>query len=112
MLTRVCAKTGDSEMAKKLLLKMKRKELGFSPNKIDCTQIIQALNQKGRTEDAISILEFMEEQSIKPDSFTYSSLLSACTNVGHGKMIHNHIIKNGIEFNIQMQTALLNMYSK
>ena len=38
-------------------------------------------DQKGEDWDAISVLEIMEEQSIKPDSFTYSSLLSACTNV-------------------------------
>ena len=68
LLLRVCGKIGDSVLAKKLFLKVKNNEFKFKMNVIDCTLIIQALSSGGMMKDAISVLEWMDENRIKPDA--------------------------------------------
>lgn len=51
----------------------------------------------------------------KPNLVTCIGVLSACTNLLNarlGKSIHSHIVINGIELNVELGTALLNMYAK
>ena len=67
LLLRICAKIGDSILAKKLFLKVKNKEFKFSINKIDCAQMIQALSYNGNMNDSMELLEWMIEHGIKPN---------------------------------------------
>ncbi|KAL8058061.1 hypothetical protein ABFX02_04G223800 [Erythranthe guttata] len=65
--------------------------------------------------DALRVFKDMNTVNEKPNAVTYISLLSACTNLLNtrlGKSIHTHILTNGIEPNVVLETALLNMYAK
>ena len=42
----------------------------------------------------------------------YLCLLKPCRNLAIGKKIHEHIISSRTEWNVKLQTSLLNMYSK
>ena len=112
LLLRVCGKIGDSVLAKKLFLKVKNNEFKFKMNVIQCTLIIQALSSGGKMKDAISVLEWMDENRIKPNAQLYVCLLKHCKDITIGKYIHSHIIQTQIELNVILETTLLNMYSK
>ncbi|XP_071736070.1 pentatricopeptide repeat-containing protein At5g27110 [Rutidosis leptorrhynchoides] len=52
---------------------------------------------------------------LKPDSYTYPSVLSACSRLGFGnfgKMIHTQLVKNGLESDVVVMSSLLGMYAK
>ncbi|XP_073156987.1 pentatricopeptide repeat-containing protein At1g31920-like [Henckelia pumila] len=51
----------------------------------------------------------------KPNTVTLVSLVAACTkllNIRVGKSFHSYIIRNAIELDVSLATAILNMYSK
>ncbi|XP_042500257.1 pentatricopeptide repeat-containing protein At2g22070 [Macadamia integrifolia] len=57
----------------------------------------------------------LNESSVKPDSFTFASALSACANLEmlkHGKQIHAQIIRTGLDTYGPVGNALISMYSK
>nr|XP_043623405.1 pentatricopeptide repeat-containing protein At5g27110 [Erigeron canadensis] len=52
---------------------------------------------------------------LRPDSYTYPSVLKACSGlkfVTFGKNIHTHVVKNGFEMDIVVMTSLLGTYAK
>lgn len=52
---------------------------------------------------------------LKPDSYTYPSVLKACGGLGRvgcGKMIHTHLIKIGYLIDVVVASALVGMYAK
>lgn len=52
---------------------------------------------------------------VKPDSFTYPSLLKACGGLGeasYGREIHAHLIKSGYVFDIVVGSSLVGLYAK
>ena len=113
LLTQVCAKTGDSILAKKLFIKVKNKEFNFfSINVINCTLLIQALSHGGHMDDSMEVLEWMIEHGIKPDAQLYVCLLKSCTDLAVGKFIHAHITKTQAKWDIYLENSLLNMYAK
>ncbi|XP_027102274.2 pentatricopeptide repeat-containing protein At2g02980, chloroplastic-like [Coffea arabica] len=65
--------------------------------------------------NAITVFQDMIIQHEKPNSITLVSLLAACTrllNVKLGESIHSHILTNGVGLNVELGTALLEMYAK
>uniref|UniRef100_A0A2N9FNR3 Uncharacterized protein n=1 Tax=Fagus sylvatica TaxID=28930 RepID=A0A2N9FNR3_FAGSY len=52
---------------------------------------------------------------LKPDSYTYPSVLKACGGLGRvgcGKMIHTHLIKTGFSIDVVVASALVSLYAK
>ncbi|KAG6788047.1 hypothetical protein POTOM_004100 [Populus tomentosa] len=52
---------------------------------------------------------------IKPDSLSVSSVLPACARTiarKNGKAIHGHLLGNGIDLNLLVQNATVDMYAK
>ncbi|KAK8514409.1 hypothetical protein V6N13_063301 [Hibiscus sabdariffa] len=52
---------------------------------------------------------------LKPNGFTYPSLLKACGGLGsveYGEMIHTHLIKNGFVSDVFVGSSLVSMYAK
>ncbi|CAK7339287.1 unnamed protein product [Dovyalis caffra] len=65
--------------------------------------------------EALDIYDDMKVASVKPDGVTFTSILSACsqlTALEKGKEIHNCIAKSGLEANEIVMGALLDMYAK
>ncbi|OVA11452.1 Pentatricopeptide repeat [Macleaya cordata] len=57
----------------------------------------------------------MLKMGIKPDNFTYPSVLKACGNefdLGFGRELHRAIDASGLEWSLYVQNALVAMYAK
>ncbi|KAM7279506.1 hypothetical protein ACFE04_006640 [Oxalis oulophora] len=66
--------------------------------------------------DALQLFDkLLQYPVLKPDSFTYPSVLKACAalgNVSFGKMIHSHLIKTGFLYDVVVSSTVVSMYAK
>lgn len=52
---------------------------------------------------------------LKPDAFTYPSVLKACSGlgrVGYGKMLHTLVVKSGFGLDVVVMSSVVGMYAK
>ncbi|XP_031258294.1 pentatricopeptide repeat-containing protein At5g66520-like [Pistacia vera] len=106
-------RSGDLDAALDLFRRMKKRNI-FSWN-----SIITGFVQGGRTKEAVEFFEEMLSLSgddvVRPDKITIASVLSACANLGaidHGNWVHNYLRRSGLECDVVIGTALVNMYGK
>jgi pentatricopeptide repeat protein len=103
------AQNGEIEEALKLFWKMPNR------NTVSWTAMITASAKHGHAEDALKLLGHMQQTGIRPNQFTFASVLPACANMGalkHGKEIHENIIRSGLHSDIVVGSALVDMYVK
>lgn len=84
-------------------------------NVVSWTALITACTQHGDVEGALQLYKQMQEQGFKPDEILFSSILSACAQLaapGKGRVIHATIVDCGLEVDIAVGNALINMYGK
>ncbi|KDP35999.1 hypothetical protein JCGZ_08394 [Jatropha curcas] len=65
--------------------------------------------------EALALYDDMKVASVKPDAVTFSTILSACSQLGaleKGKEIHNRVTETGLETNEIVMGSLLDMYAK
>ncbi|KAI3515516.1 hypothetical protein L1887_14415 [Cichorium endivia] len=66
--------------------------------------------------EALQVFEkLMHYTLLKPDSYTYPSVLKACSGLGFanfGRTIHTHLVKNGFVADVVVTSSLLGMYAK
>ncbi|KAF9611886.1 hypothetical protein IFM89_036669 [Coptis chinensis] len=65
--------------------------------------------------DALNIFLKLNRSSLKPDLFTFSSILTVCSSlvaIEQGEQIHAQTIKTGFLSDIVVGSALVNMYNK
>ncbi|MCO5584227.1 hypothetical protein L7F22_038151 [Adiantum nelumboides] len=77
--------------------------------------IITAHMQHGDGRDALQLYEIMHNEGFIPDKVTFTSILSACANVGaltKGAQVHAQFIGTCSKLNLIMVTSLVNMYIK
>lgn len=77
--------------------------------------MISAYVNYGCFNDAVDIYTEMKSRQVKPDSFTISNALIACSMIRCfylGTMIHADLIKRPTKDSVPVQSALLTMYSK
>ncbi|KAI3867553.1 hypothetical protein MKX03_010072 [Papaver bracteatum] len=77
--------------------------------------LIVGYTQNGEDVEALEIFRHMIKDGIRANDFTFSSILTACGNLGDmskGKQIHALVIKSGFDFAVASRTALLTLYSK
>ncbi|KAF3519479.1 hypothetical protein DY000_02063637 [Brassica cretica] len=75
---------------------------------------IQNLARKNKLEDALTILDYLEQRGIPVNATTFSALLAACVrrkSLIHGKQVHVHIRINGLEKSEFLGTKLVHMYT-
>ncbi|XP_059630563.1 pentatricopeptide repeat-containing protein At3g09040, mitochondrial [Cornus florida] len=71
--------------------------------------------QNGHASEVMKLFSKMRDSGLKPDGFTYTSILSACScleNLEMGRQLHSFIIKNKLETNLFVGNALVDMYAK
>lgn len=92
---------------------------GFSKlckrNVYSWTAIIEAYVKFGQNKQAIQMYHEMEGLSMKPDGHVFVAVLKACCSsptLEHGKEIHTCIMENGLDLNVFVGSALINMYAK
>lgn len=77
--------------------------------------MISGFLQNGNAKEALSILDDMILDGVKMDSVTVATILSVCAQMNdllRGILIHLFVIKHGLEFNLFVSNALINLYSK
>ncbi|KAE9452217.1 hypothetical protein C3L33_15915, partial [Rhododendron williamsianum] len=77
--------------------------------------MIAGNTQNGQIEQAFTTFRQMFEQNIVPNAVTIASILPACQSVGIvslGKQLHGFAIRNCLDHNVFVGSALIDMYSK
>ncbi|XP_057845150.2 pentatricopeptide repeat-containing protein At3g12770-like [Cryptomeria japonica] len=84
-------------------------------NVISWNTIIAAYRRHGLAQEAVTLFHHMQQTSLKPDKFTFSSVLPACTKMGaleQGVNIHESIKDREILSDVIVASALVDMYAK
>ncbi|CAI9782017.1 unnamed protein product [Fraxinus pennsylvanica] len=77
--------------------------------------IIRGLANNGFFEEAIYYYHRMQFEGVEVDSFTFPSVIKACTAIFatiEGQKVHSRIIKLGLDSDIYICNALILMYAK
>ncbi|GMI64943.1 hypothetical protein like AT2G04860 [Hibiscus trionum] len=99
----------DIEAVFSLFYEMQEKPL------ISWNSIISGCVQAGRAGDAMELFFQMKMYGYVPDAITIASMLSGCSQLGYlqyGKKLHCFILRNNIEMEDFIGTALIDMYIK
>ncbi|XP_010275968.1 PREDICTED: pentatricopeptide repeat-containing protein At2g20540-like [Nelumbo nucifera] len=104
---------GDLDSAFDLFKMMKKR------NVITWNSIITGFVQGGRPKEALDFFHEMQvlddDGTVRPDKITVASALSACASFGaldHGKWIHSYLKRSGLECDMVISSALVDMYGK
>ncbi|KAK4281418.1 hypothetical protein QN277_012912 [Acacia crassicarpa] len=79
------------------------------------TAIIAAFSQESHIDKCLELFHCMRKSALKPNEFTYTSLLSACMGsgaLGQGRSAHCQIIQMGFYAHLHIANALVTMYCK
>eukprot|EP01018_Ginkgo_biloba_P020997 Gb_22288 [translate_table: standard] len=102
-------KCGNMENARQVFDKMPRRDV------ISFTTVVVGYTQNGHYDEALKLFQQMELAGMKPDSVTIASVLPACTYIAvlqQGKEIHDYIIRRGLDSDVFVGNALIDMYAK
>eukprot|EP01018_Ginkgo_biloba_P008782 Gb_27833 [translate_table: standard] len=84
-------------------------------NVVSWTALIAGYAHDGQFLEALKLFQQMQLTGISPDLDTFTSVLPACGNLAafqQGKGIHQGIIKSGFQFDVFVESALVDMYAK
>jgi len=79
------------------------------------TTMIVGYAQNGREEDALMVFGDMLRRNVKLDCYTISSVICSCAKLAslyHGQVVHGKVILVGVENDMLVSSALVDMYSK
>ncbi|EOY22999.1 hypothetical protein QUC31_008041 [Theobroma cacao] len=105
-------RAGNLDMALKLFRSIEKRNI------ITWNSMITGFVQGGLGKEALQLFHEMQNLSndnVKPDKITMASVLSACAYLGaidHGKWIHSYLRRSGVECDLVVGTALIDMYGK
>ncbi|KAJ4962123.1 hypothetical protein NE237_022033 [Protea cynaroides] len=71
--------------------------------------------QSDRSEEAWNLFFRMRQALVIPNQFTFASVLQACATMEAlvlGKQTHGHVLKVGLDFDIFVRNALMDVYAK
>lgn len=100
---------GFLDVARSLFVEMPSRDLG------SWNAMISGYCQNGDADGAMSVLDSMRLEGMKMDSVTVCSLLPICAqsnDLTSGMLIHLYVVKHGLEFDVFVNNALINMYAK
>ncbi|KAJ4965735.1 hypothetical protein NE237_017584 [Protea cynaroides] len=75
---------------------------------------IKRFARQGKLKEALTILDYLDQQGIPVNATTFSSLLAACVrskSLVDGRQVHAFIRINGLEDNDFLRTKLVHMYT-
>ncbi|XP_012068610.1 pentatricopeptide repeat-containing protein At4g33990 [Jatropha curcas] len=79
------------------------------------TSMISGYTKLGYPREALQLFKKLLGTDIKPDEATLATILSACADLGSlsmGKEIEDHILANGLQSKLQVQTSLIHMFCR
>lgn len=102
-------KCGSVMDARQVFEKMPRRDL------VSWTTMIAAFAQNGQPNEALTVFISMLWSDVQPNLVTIVNVLPACASIGDvclGELIHNSVVVNGLESDVFVGTALVDMYAK
>eukprot|EP00250_Pteridium_aquilinum_P020353 c24790_g13_i1 orf=179-2359(-) len=102
-------KCGSLEEAQKVFEHLPHRDV------VSWAAIIAGFSEHGRGFSAVDCFDKMREEGIEADRVTFLFLLKACGSIGalrKGKVIHEHIIRSGLESNVVVGSTVIDMYAK
>ncbi|KAG8388699.1 hypothetical protein BUALT_Bualt02G0152500 [Buddleja alternifolia] len=81
-------------------------------NVVSWTTMIAAYSNSELNYKALEMLIMMLRDGVRPNMYTYSSVLRACEGFSNLKQLHCCIIKVGLEFDVFVRSALIDIYSR
>lgn len=81
-------------------------------NVISWTTMISAYANAKVNQKALGFLVLMLREGVRPNMFTYSSVLRACDGLLNLGQLHSGIIKSGLESDTFVRSALIDVYSR
>ncbi|KAL5579899.1 hypothetical protein UlMin_012341 [Ulmus minor] len=103
-------KIGNGETAAKIFESIEEKDI------VAWSAMLAGYAQIGETEGAVKIFRQLVKEGIKPNEFTFSSVIHACAGptaaVEQGKQFHAFSIKTRLNNALCVSSALVTMYSK
>lgn len=99
---------------------------GLQPTVVTFNILISGFQQCGMSQEALSLFQAMQSPStgrfhqlikvpIRPNHVTISGALAACSDLEllvQGKEIHAYVLRNNLESNVFVSSALVDMYTK
>ncbi|KAK4486044.1 hypothetical protein RD792_008707 [Penstemon davidsonii] len=77
--------------------------------------MIARYSQSDHCEEALDLFLQMRKGLVSPNQFTLASTLKACATLGRldvGRQIHSHSLKVGLDLNVYVANALMDVYAK
>ncbi|KAM2234752.1 hypothetical protein PS2_012847 [Malus domestica] len=102
-------KCGDLSSARRVFDSLKKKD------RITWNAMISGYAQNGMSDEAMVLFDGMKEAGVNPDKITLVGVLSACASIGAlelGKWIDTYATERGLQHEIYVGTALIDMYAK
>ncbi|XP_057856329.2 pentatricopeptide repeat-containing protein At4g39530 [Cryptomeria japonica] len=103
------SKCGRLDKARNLFDRMNQRDV------VSWTTMIAGYSQNECLEEAMKIFQQMELSDVQPNSISFASLLSACASVAaldQAMEIHENIIRRGLQDDVFVINALIDMYAK
>ncbi|XP_010249164.1 PREDICTED: putative pentatricopeptide repeat-containing protein At5g13230, mitochondrial isoform X2 [Nelumbo nucifera] len=102
-------KCGDVDDAQMVFEEMPHKDV------ILWSFMIARYSQSNRSEEAMKLFCQMKQAFVVPNQYTFASVLQACATMEDlelGKQIHGHVRKVGLDSDIFVKNALMDVYAK
>ncbi|XP_059644434.1 pentatricopeptide repeat-containing protein At5g39350-like [Cornus florida] len=99
-------------------------DLSVARNMFDCllkknvaiwNAIISAYTQNQKSNEAFEMFRQMLQVDLQPNAVTFVSIIPSCENFGiilYCESLHAHVIKDGLDGQLAVVTALMSMYAK
>eukprot|EP01018_Ginkgo_biloba_P018939 Gb_33112 [translate_table: standard] len=84
-------------------------------DKVSWNAMISGYVRHGHGEEALKLFLQMQQTEVEHDKFILASVVSACASMAaqeQGKQVHAHIIITGIESDVFLGSAIVDMYAK
>ena len=81
-------------------------------NVVSWTTMISAYSRSKQQQKALELLVSMLREGVRPNVYTYSSVLRSCKEMSDVRMLHCGIIKEGLESDVFVRSALIDVFAK
>ncbi|CBI22288.3 hypothetical protein VitviT2T_022707 [Vitis vinifera] len=103
------AKCGNMDEAQMIFYEMDKRDV------VSWTTMMNGYILNGDARSALLLCQMMQFESVKPNFVTLASVLSACASLyslKHGRCLHGWAIRQKLESEVIVETALIDMYAK
>ncbi|KAH0909532.1 hypothetical protein HID58_032853 [Brassica napus] len=82
---------------------------------VACSSLINGYSKCGYHKEALCLFNELRMSGKKPDSVLVAIVLGSCAELSnslYGQEVHSYVIRQGLELDIKVSSALIDMYSK